>query len=292
MADSIRDWGDGTFHYNGKTYYNKNDAEKDRYYDINKEWDFLYRKPSKAKTNNDSCSGCIGYFILIPLIVIGVNFGFIGICVTVALVCIIIGMIVSYSGKKKRNLKKINDAWALYQEGKPTQAFNLVKDLGKDYPRAACVLSVLYYNGQGCEQDYEKAFYYSSLGKKEDVDVYAMYAIMLYYGEGCKKDESKGIYELCAAAAKGSKLALMRLGEIDLYKNNANETTITNLNIAGEDGYNYSYFLLATIYLNGNGTIKQNNEKAFEYMKKAAELGVHDAIDFFENMNNSDTENS
>ena len=27
-------------------------------------------------------------------------------------------------------------------------------------------------------------------------------------------------------------------------------------------------------------------------MKKAAELGVHDAIDFFENMNNSDTENS
>ena len=40
MADSIRDLGDGTFHYNGKTYYNKNDAEKDRYYDINKEYVF------------------------------------------------------------------------------------------------------------------------------------------------------------------------------------------------------------------------------------------------------------
>ena len=87
----------------------------------------------------------------------------------------------------------------------------------------------------------------------------------------------------------GSNLGRLRLEEIHINNNNADENTIKNLNISAEDGFNFAYYLLASVYLQGNCKIQKDEIKSFQYMKKAAELGVSEAIDFFDRMNESET---
>lgn len=55
-----------------------------------------------------------------------------------------------------------------------------------------------------------------------------------------------------------------------MLENYASEDTVEKLKIAGENGYNYSYYLLARIYLEGIGSVPKNEEKGYEFMKKAA----------------------
>lgn len=66
-----------------------------------------------------------------------------------------------------------------------------------------------------------------------------------------------------------------------MLENYASEDTVEKLKIAGENGYNYSYYLLARIYLEGIGSVPKNEEKGYEFMKKAAQLNIEDAIAFF-----------
>lgn len=288
MAEDIRDMGDGWYRYNNNTYANKTDAENARMNDIYRERERYWSSKKKSNSNNEG-SGCLGYLILIPLIAIGAKFGITGIIFTFLVAIAILIMIGVSMGRKKAANQKINQAWDLYNSGKPTQAFCIVQNMGNDYPGAACILSFLYYTGQGCEQNFEKAFYYSKIGKKNDPDVHAIYGSLLYYGNGCEENQQQGIQELILSITAGSNLGRLRLEEIHINNNNADENTIKNLNISAEDGFNFAYYLLASVYLQGNGKIQKDEVKSFQYMKKAAELGVSEAIDFFDRMNGAET---
>ena len=108
----------------------------------------------------------------------------------------------------------------------------------------------------------------------------------MYHKNSSEKERNLGIQELILSITRGSNLGRLRFGEIEVLEGIASENTVEKLKIAGENNYNDAYYLLAQIYLEGIGQVPKNEERVYEYMKKAAELNIEDAIAFF----NSQTE--
>ena len=75
---------------------------------------------------------------------------------------------------------------------------------------------------------------------------------------------------------------MLYLSEIHVNEKITNGKTLEFLNIAAESKLYYAYFLLGRIYLFGNGTVRINEEKGWDYIEKAAQLGVKDAIQLLE----------
>ena len=275
----IKDNGNGTYNYNGVNYTNKESAEWQRDHDMYEE-DEYYRNLGK-KNNNTNQPGCLSTLVGIGGIAFGIAFGLKGIIIALILIVLVVIIFASLKSKKENNSRIVNDAWNCYNQNRPTEAFSKVKDLGDDCPEAACLLAFMYYTGQGCDADVDKALHYAKIGKKVDVDSQALYGTILYHNSSSEKDKQLAFQELIVAKTLGSKLSNLRLGEIAVLENYAAENTVEDLKIAGENGYNYSYYLLARIYLEGIGSIPKNEEKGLEYMKKAAELNIDNAIAFF-----------
>lgn len=278
---------DGSCNYNGKYFSSRYEAETQKRYDEERQQEYYrnYAKKTWQQKNNDSASGCLGYIVLIPLIIIGVNFGFKGIIFSIVAVFVGIILISCAISSKKRKLAQITEAWNLYSQGRYTEAYVKAKPFGDQFDDAATLLAFAYFWGQGCTQDYTQALNYASISKKKNPDAQAIYGMIKYYGMGCSEDKTTGKKELLWAMTKGSDLALLRYNEIIVNENNATEKNVENLNIAGEKNLDYAYFLLAEIFLYGNGEIEKNEERGFFYMEKAANLGVQDAIDFLEKLN-------
>lgn len=275
----IKDNGNGTYNYNGVNYTNKKSAEWQRDHDMYEE-DEYYRNLGK-KNNNTNQPGCLSTLVGIGGIAFGIAFGLKGIIIALILIVLVVIIFASLKSKKENNLSIIKSAWNDYNENRPTEAFSKVKDLGDYCPEAACLLAFMYYTGQGCDADVDKALHYAKIGKKVDVDSQALYGTILYHNSSSEKDKQLAFQELIVAKTRGSKLSNLRLGEIAVLENYAAENTVEDLKIAGENGYNYSYYLLARIYLEGIGSVPKNKEKGLEYMKKAAELNIDNAIAFF-----------
>ena len=280
MSWDIRDNNDGTYNYNGTTYNNRNDAESARFYDEDREWHFWNDKKNTSKASTSS--GCLGLLVLIFLIVIGVKFGFKGIIATFGIIFFFACFIGVLRGKKTTIKNEINQAWELYYDNKPTQAYNLVKNIGEKHIEAAALLTYMYYWGEGCNKDYMLARKYGALSKKQYPDAQALYGLILYYGLECDEDKESGKRELLTAAVKNSKYAMLYLSEIHVNEKITNGKTLEFLNIAAESKLYYAYFLLGRIYLFGNGTVRINEEKGWDYIEKAAQLGVKDAIQMLE----------
>lgn len=282
----IKDNGNGTYNYNGRLYNNLNSAEMDRQLDMDRE-DEYWRNLNKPKeTQNQQQPGCLSTLIGLGCVGFGIAFGLDGIIL--AIILVVVGVIVFSVSKtkKEKNRAIVNSAWNDYNQNRPTEAFVKVKDLGDDCPEAASLLSLMYYLGQGVDADMEKALHYAELGKKVDPDTQALYGTILYHKNSSEKERNLGIQELILSITRGSNLGRLRFGEIEVLEGISSESTVEKLKIAGENNYNYAYYLLAQIYLEGIGQVPKNEERGYEYMKKAAELNIEDAIAFF----NSQTE--
>lgn len=70
--------GDGSYKYNNKTYYNINDAERDRQNDIYREYDARQKSKKKGK---DEKIGCLPTIFIIGIIPVLIAFGWKGVLI-------------------------------------------------------------------------------------------------------------------------------------------------------------------------------------------------------------------
>ncbi|MGV6853272.1 MAG: tetratricopeptide repeat protein [bacterium] len=99
-------------------------------------------------------------------------------------------------------------------------------------------------------------------------------------GRGREQDVDKALFWYKASAAAGNKLALEGINNIWLfYKSNKNqaETAIKSLNVQLNDGYGRAGVILSVCYHNGVW-VEQDNTKAVEFFKRAADLKVTQAM--------------
>jgi len=140
------------------------------------------------------------------------------------------------------------------------------KRLNKDFPPAQYHLGVVYYNGEGVEQDYEKAIYwYNEADKQEDT-------IALHNLFKMKREENitvqfylaKFYYDaLYKMAAYLVLLDKEKIPDFDKEK-------IKYLLEQKEQGNIVAQVILAQLYKTGNG-VEKNKQQAFSLFKIAVE---------------------
>lgn len=133
------------------------------------------------------------------MVAFGFTFGLKGIIIALILIVLVVIIFASLKSKKENNLSIIKSDWNDYNENRPTEAFSKVKNLGDDYPEAASLLALMYYLGQVCDTDMEKALHYAKIGKKVDVDSQVLYGTILYHNSSSEKDKQLALQELIFA---------------------------------------------------------------------------------------------
>lgn len=155
---------------------------------------------------------------------------------------------------------------------------------------ASDLVGILYLNGEGCDINIEKASKYFELAKDKNMEAKTYYALMILEGNGCKQNIKLGHSELIHAPTIGKNtLAFMRLGEFQLMGEYGFEKKVEkgmrNLRIAVDAGYPYAMYMVGAMQYTGKDGVSENKEKGIELIKKAAELGVKDAAELLENLN-------
>ena len=114
-----------------------------------------------------------------------------------------------------------------------------------------CDLGVMYQNGRGVKQDYEKAVYWYTQSAEQG-NAHAQYHLGVMYqnGRGVKQDYEKAVYWYTQSA---------------------------------EQGNAYAQYHLGVMYQNGRG-IKQDYKKAIYWYEKASEQGNTDAKENLETL--------
>ena len=279
----INENDDGSWTYNGRIYSSWGLAQSDKEADERRM--FHYYNDSWNRSKNvkgaEAGGGCLSAIVLIFLIADS-GFNFKKFFLIIAAIVIFILIICLLTKKSKTKNLATKEMWQLYSQGRYSEAISKAKPYGEKNVSAAILLSYAYFFGLGCNKDFRQALHYAAIGKKSSKDSQAIYGMILYHGIDCIRDPITGKNELLSAMTKGSDIALLRYNEILVIEDNANAQVVENLIKAGEKDQIYAYYLLCIIYLNGNGEIEKNAERGLEYMKKAANLGVEDAIDFFE----------
>ena len=138
-----------------------------------------------------------------------------------------------------------------------------------------------YYNGDGVDQNYEKAVeYYTKAAKLNDAYAIMMLGECYYNGYGVEADYSTAAEFYAKASELGNKEAMCALGVCYSYGNGVSvdfEKAFALFTESAELGNDIAMCNLGLCYINGHGT-KQNKQKAFELFKKAADLGHSDAM--------------
>ena len=133
-----------------------------------------------------------------------------------------------------------------------------------------------YYNGEGTDQDYKKAFEWFKKGAEEgNASAMSNLGCCYYKGKGTDKNYSNAFEWYKKAAEQGNADAMNRLG--DCYKSgegtDKDESKALKWYKKGaEQGNAYAMISLGSCYHFGEGTDKDES-KAFEWYKKAAEQG-------------------
>lgn len=247
-----------------------------------------------GKKNNDN-GGCLssilGLIILGVAIFLGYNFGLAGIVTGAVIAFIVIPLSIGMVRSNiKHNKQTAEEAWQLFNQGNYTLALEKAERVAEKNADAADLAGLLYLNGDGCDINIEKAFKYFELGKDENIEAKTYHALMLLEGKGCKQNIKLGHSELIQAATVGKNtLAFMRLGEFQLmgeygFEKNV-EKGMRNLRIAVDAGYPYAMYLVGAMQYTGKDGVPENKEKGIALIKKAAELGVQDAAELLENLN-------
>ena len=136
-------------------------------------------------------------------------------------------------------------------------------------------LGVCYYNGDGVEQDYEKAVYWFTKAAEEGLVEAQNNLGLLYYGEGGWQDYEKAVYWLTKAAEQGHASAQNNLGFH--YRNGYGVKkdevkAVEWYTKAAKQDRASAQYNLGYCYYHGYG-VEKDYEKAVYWYKKAAEQG-------------------
>ena len=130
------------------------------------------------------------------------------------------------------------------------------------------------------KQDYNKAFYWFTKAAEQG-NLYALtnLGVMYYKGEGTEQNTKKGIDYITKAAEQGLDYAQCFLGRLYFSGNIVKQDykqAIQWFNKAAGQKYGYAYFQLAICYENGYG-VEKDDKKAVEFYTKAVERHDYDA---------------
>lgn len=251
---------------------------------------FLGKKKNDPKEKGGCLSTIFGIIILFVLFTIGMTYGVKGV-VTALVICIIVipGIIGFLMGSVKQTKQATQEAWGLYNKGSYTLALEKCEGLVSKNCDAAHLAGLLYFYGNGCDVNYEKAFNYFSLAKRGNAEAKTYHALMLLNGQGCEQNIKIGKQELAEAFLAKDSLAIMKMGEFELmgdfgFQKNV-ESAMKNLRIAIDTGFPYAKCLVGMMQYTGSDGVPQNIEKGLELLQQAAAEGVQEAKDFLAKIN-------
>ena len=153
---------------------------------------------------------------------------------------------------------------------------SLMRRAEKGNAEAQFELGTAYYNGDGMEQNYEKAFeWYTKAAEQGMAEAQFKLGICYDNGQGVTQNYKKAVEWFTKAAEQGFAEAQYNLG--NCYYNGQGvrqnyKKAIEWFTKAAEQGYAYAQYNLGTCYDNGQG-VTQNHKKAVEWYTKAAEQG-------------------
>lgn len=242
-------------------------------------------KGSGSQNNGGCLTSLFGFVIIAILIMVGANYGIKGVIallvVTVVIIPVIIGVI---RGNAMANKKRVEDAWELFNQRSYTQALEEAEMMADKNADAALLAGILYFNGEGCDINLEKAFFFFEKGYKKNVEAQAYYGYMLLVGAGCEQNISEGKKQLISAVQKGNTYAMLRFGECQLRGEYGIEKNIEqgmkNLRKAADDNVPYAKYLVGVMQFEGRDGVPLNKEKGLSLIKEAAENDVRDAQDY------------
>ena len=173
--------------------------------------------------------------------------------------------------------------WEMKEYDKALEWFGKAEEQGDSDTKY--YLAEMYYYGEGVERDINKAFYLYKQATEEGNDKAKLrLGVMYLHGEGTKRDTKEGLRLIKKAAENGIVEAQRHLA--DFYfdgidgigiKQNYNEAFYWYEKAANQNDAD-AQFRLAEMYMNGYG-VDYDEEKAFEWVKKAAENGHEKAIE-------------
>ncbi|MFT9075991.1 relaxase MobL [Ethanoligenens sp.] len=163
-------------------------------------------------------------------------------------------------------------------EKDPALAFKIIKDSAdRGNPAAQCKLAELFRDGIGTEQNgfHADEYFYKAfqgfLEQAEDGNAYANYRVAMMYekGNGVPQDDQKYQDYLREAAYLGHTQSMYLLGQKLINSTISNfDEGIRCLEMAADKGHGKAASTLGQSYLSAG-----DNETAFTYMRRAAELG-------------------
>ena len=166
----------------------------------------------------------------------------------------------------------------------------------KGNARAQNIMGNRYFNGKGVEQNYVEAVKWY---RKSAMQGWAFAQFNLgncyFNGQGVAKDTGEAISWFTKAAEQGIVLAQSKLGQYYyhcyyesapkigiLQPTSGNEEeyekAIKWLTMAAEQGDVEAQYILGKCYSSGSEKVASDDEKSFEWFKKASEQGCEDAI--------------
>ena len=182
--------------------------------------------------------------------------------------------------KAKKALERVNEAIErAASDGRPEafsdEIYALYVSAENGDAEACLKLGDVYYNGEGAERDYPKAFaYYKKAAESGVGHAQAMLGECYYYEYGVPEDEDKAFEWYKKAAENGDARGLYEMSRYIYHGSHGIEKDDGKaweyLNLAAEKGDIYATYRLGEYYMDGKHT-ETDFEKAEKWLKKSAE---------------------
>ena len=185
--------------------------------------------------------------------------------------------------------KPLDNAEIAYRRGMECVAQNLMIDAFVWFKKGADLgnstaqyeLACRYYNGKGCEKNYDKAFWwFRKAAEQGEIRAMLYIAESYLYGRGVKEDISQGIREYKKAAKLGSCDAQSKLGWLYYYGECVQQDYVESIKwytMAAEQGDNFSKYCLGELYFYGLGAPKDYN-KAFKMYSETRQNNIDSIV--------------
>ena len=149
--------------------------------------------------------------------------------------------------------------------------------------KKAYALAKKYYNGDGVDEDLNKAFeLFLIAAEKGHAGAQNQIGYMYAHGEGVRKNLDCAFVWYMKAAKKGQKDAQYEVGEAYYYEKGIDGSYRKAFNSymkAAEQGHADAQYSVGFMYANGKG-VKRDLEEAFHWFKQAAQQG-HDKARYY-----------